>query len=128
MELSLIVQAGWLLLAAVLISAGYELWRAIARAGVSVHDSMAKWVQGLPIYLVATVVSALLIIGWQWGPLAGVIVAGGSCLASIFWYGPTVLPTRDPGLIDWVEDRLFTILVGVVFVLLVYELLGSTLS
>lgn len=125
--LSLSGQAGWLLLAATVISVAYELWRATARAGLSAHDSKAKWVQGLPIYVVATVVSALLIIGWEWAPLAGMVVAGGSFLTSVFWYGPTVLCRRDPELIDWIEDRVFTALVGIVFILTLYELLGVDL-
>lgn len=127
MEPSLAGHAGWLLLVAALISVLYELWRATARAGVSPNDSMAKWIQGLPVYVVAIVVSVLLIAGWEWASLAGLVVAGGSCLASIFWYGPTVLIERQPGLIDWVEDRLFTMLVAIVFVLLVYEVAGFRL-
>jgi hypothetical protein len=62
------------------------------------------------------------------GSLGGLVVAGASVLASIFWYGPTVLPTRQPRLVDWVEDRVFTILVGVVFALLAYEVLGYRLA
>jgi phosphatidylserine synthase len=128
LELSLTSQAGWLLLIAAVISVTYELWRATARAGVSPNDTMKGWIQGLPIYAVALAVSVLLIIGWEWAPLAGLVVAGASVLASIFWYGPTVLPTRQPRLVDWVEDRVFTILVGVVFALLAYEVLGYRLA
>jgi phosphatidylserine synthase len=128
MELALANQAGWLLLAAALISVLYELWRAMARAGVSPNDSMSSWLQGLPIYVIAVAVAMLLIVGWEWAPVAGFAVAGLSCLASIFWYGPTVLPTRQPQLIDWVEDRVFTMLVAIVFALLAYDLLGFSLT
>jgi hypothetical protein len=79
---------------AAVISVVYELWRATARDGVSPNDSMSGWLQGLPIYIVAVVVSVLLIIGWEWAPVAGLIISGGSCLASIVWYGPTILPPR----------------------------------
>jgi hypothetical protein len=39
-----------------------------------------------------------------------------------------LLPTRQPQLIDWVEDRVFTMLVAIVFVLLAYDLLGFSLT
>jgi phosphatidylserine synthase len=127
MDLTLASQAGWLLLVAAIISVTYELWRATAHAGVSSNDSMSGWLQGLPIYVVAVAVSVLLIVGWEWAPIAGLVVSGASCLASIFWYGPTILPPRQPGLVDWIEDRVFTMLVAIVFVLLVYDVLGATL-
>jgi hypothetical protein len=49
-------------------------------------------------------------------------------LVSIFYYSPVMLPQRQPGLIDWVEDKLYTGLLFVAVALLTYELLGKSLA
>lgn len=127
MEIALTVLAGWLLLAAAILSWAYELWRATARTGVGPNDAMRDWLMMLPVYAGAVAMSALLIAGWEFAPLLGFVYAVASCLASTFWYGPRVLLDRRPGLVDWIEDRLFTMLVAVVAVLLGLDLAGISL-
>jgi phosphatidylserine synthase len=126
-DLPLPIVAAWLLLAATVISVVYELWRATARAGVGPNDSMADWLKGLPLYAGALVVVLLLLAGWELAPVLGLAYGVLASLASILWYGPTILCGRRPGIIDWVEDRVFTMLVAIVAVLLAFDLLGVSL-
>lgn len=128
MELTIAGQAGLLLLAAAVLSAAYELWRAVARTGVMRYDSLRAWFLSMTVVVVEVVVAALLLAGWAWAPLAGLILATGLFLISVFYYGPSVLFERRPGLVDHFEDRVFTALVAVVAVLLGYQLLGVTLK
>jgi hypothetical protein len=128
MELTITSQAGWLLLGAAVLSAVYELWRAVARTGVMRYDSIAAWLQSLMVVAVEVVVALLLLAGWEWAPHAGLILAGGLFLVSVFYYGPKVLFERKPGLVDHFEDRVYTALVAIVAVLLGYQLLGATLT
>jgi hypothetical protein len=127
MDVPLPTLAGWLLLMATILSVGYELWRAVARTGVGPNDSLRAWVTALPLYAGALVVSLLLLVGWEWASLLGLAYGLLASLASIFWYGPTVLLARRPGTIDWVEDRVFTMLVAIVALLLACDLLGVSL-
>lgn len=125
----LMVHAAWVLLAAHVLSAAYELWRASARAGVCEHDSMRNFLRkDLPLYVLAAVVIGLLLI--DVGPAAWLGL--GFCivviLASIFVYNPTVLLARKPGPVDWFEDLTFTGLHFVAATLLLYEVTGSTLA
>lgn len=128
MELTLASQAGWLLIAAAVLSAVYELWRAIARTGVMKYDSIRAWLLSMTVVVVEVVVAVLLLAGWEWAPHAGLVLATGLFLASVFYYGPKVLFERRPGLVDHFEDRVFTALVAIVAVLLGYQLLGVTLT
>jgi hypothetical protein len=127
MDMPLPTIAGWLLLIATILSVGYELWRAVARTGVGPNDSLRAWVTGLPLYAGALVVSFLLLVGWEWASVLGLAYGLLASLASIFWYGPTVLLARRPGMVDWLEDRVFTMLVAIVALLLACDLLGVSL-
>jgi hypothetical protein len=127
MDLPLTSLAGGLLLIATILSVGYELWRAVARSGVGPNDDLRSWVTGLPLYIGATIASVLLLAGWEYASIVGLAFAMLACLASIFWYGPTILLARRPGMFDWFEDRVFTMLVAIVAVLLVCDLLGVSL-
>jgi hypothetical protein len=127
MELSLTIVGAWLLLTATLISVTYELWRATARRDVSVNDNMKTWLQSLPLYGGAIVVVVLLLAGWEFAPILGFAYGLLAVAASMFWYGPTVMVPRKPELIDWIEDRTFTILVGLVAFLFAVDLAGVSL-
>ncbi len=127
MELTITSQAGWLLLAAAVLSTVYELWRAVARTGVMKYDSIPAWLLSMTVVIVEVVVAVLLLAGWQWAPHVGFILAGGLFWLSVFYYGPKVLFERRPGLVDHFEDRVFTVLVAIVALLLGYQLLGVTL-
>ncbi len=121
--------AAWVLVVAFGMSLLYELWRATAKAGISRHDSMRMFVtQGIVTYVVAAVVVGLLfagVAGAAWIGLAFSLVA---ILVSVFYYNPTVMPERQPGIIDWFEDLVFTGLLFVAATLLIYEISGKALG
>lgn len=48
--------------------------------------------------------------------------------ASILYYNPKILVKRDPRLLDWFEDLVFTSLVFLGMALLSYQVLGVTLE
>ncbi len=111
---TLSIHAAWVLTVAFALSLLYELYRATSKAGTSRHDTMRAFiVQGVALYGTAAVVITLLfrgVTGSQWLAL-GFAVA--MILVSIFYYNPQVLPERNPRMIDWVEDLVFT---GLLFV------------
>jgi hypothetical protein len=49
-------------------------------------------------------------------------------LVSIFYYNPKIMLERRPGVIDWLEDLVFTGLLFVTATLLLYEIVGKTLQ
>lgn len=123
------MQAAWALVAAFLLSLVYEIWRATAKAGTSRHDSMDSFVKNnVVLYVVAAVVIGLLFVRFAWAPLIGlafsVVVIG----ASILFYNPRIMLDRQPSMIDWFEDVVFTGLVFVAAALLLYQALGVTLE
>lgn len=121
--------AAWILVAANVISVLYEWWRATAKAGTSPHDSMRTFLtQGAAIYGVAAVVIGLMfanVTGAAWIGLGYAVISIG---VSVFYYNPVVMAEREPGLVDWVEDLVFTGLLFVAAALLILELAGRTLS
>lgn len=120
--------AAWSLLIAYLLSISYELWRATAKAGTSQHDSMRAFItQVVSLYLVAAIVIGLLFAGVA---VAAWIGLGFSILlifVSTLYYNPTIMLERQPGLIDWVEDIVYTGLHFVAALLLAYEVAGQAL-
>jgi hypothetical protein len=102
-ELTITSQAGWLLLGAPVLSAVYELRRAVARTGVMKYDSIQAWLLSMTVVVVEVVVAALLLAGWQWAPHLGFILAVGLLLISVLYYGPKVLLERRPALLDRFE-------------------------
>lgn len=128
MATDLEVLAAWVLLAANGISLLYELWRATARAGTSRHDSMRVFlVQGAFVYGVAAITVFMLFAGTTGAEWVGLGFAVISIVVSVFYYNPVVMSERSPGLIDWVEDLVFTGLLFVAAALLVLEVSGRTL-
>lgn len=105
------------------------MWRAVARSGVSKYDSIRAWLTSLlPVATIKVVVAVLLLVGWDWAPAAALIVSGGLFLVSVFFYGPRVLFDRSPGLIDHLEDRVYTALLAIVAVLAGYQVISVTLT
>ncbi len=91
----LMVHAAWALVAAHLLSAVYELWRATAKAGVSQHDSIGAFVrQDLPLYAIAAIVIGLLLfIGSGTAAWVGLVFSvGGDCCLHLH-----LQPEGDPG-------------------------------
>jgi ABC-type lipoprotein release transport system permease subunit len=107
----------------------YEVWRATAKAGTSRHDSMKVFLsQGVVIYVVAGVVIGLLLAGVGAAAWVGLIFSVGGILVSTFYYNPKIMIERQPGIVDWVEDLVFTGLHFVAATLLLYAVLGRTLG
>jgi phosphatidylserine synthase len=125
----LVTQAAWVLVAAFVLSLAYELYRATTKAGTSVHDSKASFVKNnVVLYVVAALVIALLFAGFEWAPWVGLIFSAVVTAASILYYNPKIMLERDPGVLDWFEDLVFTSLVFLAMALLVYQVLGVTLE
>lgn len=76
----------------------------------------------------AGLVIGLLFTGFRWAVWLGLIVSVGLILVSIFYYKPLTMPERKPGMIDWFEDLVYTGLLFVAAALLMYEVLGKSLS
>lgn len=120
--------SAWTLIVSFALSLLYELWRATAKAGVSRYDSMRGFVQGLWLYVLATIVVVLLFAGTPFAAWVGLIFSTLVILVSIFYYNPTMLPARKPGMIDWFEDLVYTGLAFVVAALLTLEVSGFALT
>lgn len=124
----LTTHAAWVLFVTFAISLLYEIWRGLAKAGTSRHDSPKALAQQLVLYVVAAAVIAALaaqVAGAAW---VGLVFSVVMILVSVFYYNPVIMLEREPGLIDWLEDLLFTGLLFVAATLLLYEVLGWSLT
>lgn len=122
---TLVRHAAWVLTVTFAMSIAYELWRATAKAGTSRYDRMKDlllW--GLVLYGVSAAVVVALFLDSGWAPWAGLVLSVGWILNSILYYNPTVMLDRQPGIVDWIEDLVFTGLLFVAATLLLYEVLG----
>lgn len=120
--------SAWVLIVSFALSLIYEFWRATAKAGVSRYDSMRAFIQGLWLYVLATVVIVLLFLGVPFAAWIGLVFSVLVILVSIFYYNPKMMPAREPGLFDWFEDLVYTGLAFVSATLLALEVSGLTLS
>lgn len=118
--------AAWVLLITFAMSFTYELYRATVKAGTSKHDSLRVFVvEGLPVYVVAAAVVAVLFAGFAWAAYVGLVFAAASIAVSILYYNPRIMLERRPGIVDWFEDLVFTGLLFVVAAQLLYEIFGT---
>jgi len=125
----LMKHAAWILLITFVLSVLYELYRATIKAGVSRHDSLRTFVsQGLPLYVAAAIVIAMLFAGFTWAAWVGLVFSVALILVSIFYYNPRIMLERQPDMIDWFEDLVYTGLLFVAAALLLYHVLGKTLA
>ena len=121
-------QVSWIMIAALALSAVYELYRSTVKAGTSKYDSIHGFLtQELPFYAIAFPLAALVRTGWRWVAWTTLVVGVVLILVSIFYYSPIMLPQRRPGRIDWFEDKVYTGLLFVAVALLTYDLLGKTM-
>ncbi len=125
---ALATHAAWVLLVTFAMSFAYDVYRATAKAGVSRYDSTRALVQQLAMYVVAAIVIWALFAGVGWAPWAGLTLSVVMILVSIFYYNPVIMLERQPAILDWVEDLVFTGLLFVAATLLVYEVLGKSLE
>lgn len=124
----LVKHAAWVLLITFALSFSYELYRATIKAGTSRHDSMRSFIQTLVLYAAAATVIAALFAGLSWAAWAGLVLSILMILVSIFYYNPKIIVERRPGVIDWLEDLVYTGLLFVAATLLIYEIVGKTLQ
>lgn len=117
-----------MLVVAFVISLAYEAWRATARAGTSPYDSPKAFVEQLVLYVAAAGVVAALLAELVWAAWAGLVFCVVMILVSVFYYNPVIMPARQPAVVDWVEDLVFTGLLFVGAVLLFYEVAGWSLQ
>jgi hypothetical protein len=83
---------------------------------------------GLVLYAISAAVIVALFLGAGWAPWAGLVLSFGWILNSIFYYNPTIMLERQPRIVDWIEDLVFTGLLFVAATLLLYEVLGKELT
>lgn len=125
---TLLDHAALALAAAFGISIVYEWWRATAKAGTSRHDTMGGFaLQVGVLYLPAGVLIAGLLLGWPWAPVAALVFTTLMILSSVFYYNPVIMMERQPALVDWIEDLVFTGLLFVAAALLGYHVWGFML-
>lgn len=125
----LVTQSAWVLVAAFVLSLVYEAYRATVKAGTSAHDSWASFVKNnVPLYVVAALVITVLFADFEWAPWVALIFSAVVTAASILFYNPKIMLDRDPGLVDWFEDMVFTALVFLAMALLVFQVSDVTLA
>lgn len=124
----LALHAAWVLLVAFGLSFAYETWRMLARREVSAHDTPAEWRKGLVIYAVAAAVIWALFAGTAGSAWMGLALSLAFILISTFYYNPVIMRDRSPGVVDWIEDILFTGLLFIAAWMLALHLLGFGIS
>ena len=82
----------------------------------------------ISIYAVAAAVIATLFVVLPGAAWIGLIFSAAGILVSIFYYNPKIMMERQPGIVDWIEDLVFTALLLVPATLLLYEVLGFSLQ
>ena len=120
--------SAWVLVVTFALSLIYEVWRATAKAGVSRHDSVGALVRELWLYVLAAIVIVLLFVGVPFAAWVGLIFSVVFIVVSIVYYNPRMMVERKPGIIDWVEDLVYTGLLFVVAAFLTLEVSGLTLA
>ncbi len=91
----------------------YELYRATVKAGASRHDSIQGFVAQLPLYAAAGLVVGLLQARHRVAPWIAAAFCATVIVISIGYYNPVIMLERQPGIVDWIEDLVFTSLLFV---------------
>ena len=120
--------SAWVLIVTFAISLIYELWRATAKAGTTRYDSLREFAKLSWLYVLAAVVIVLLFVGVPFAAWVGLVFSLAVIVVSIFYYNPQMMLARKPGIIDWVEDLVYTGLLFVVAAFLTLEVSGLTLA
>ena len=106
------LQAFWILIATFTLSLGYEaIYRYIVKAGVSAFDAWSF--SEIVFYLVGFGMTFLVLIKRVWVWWIELLFLLVLIAIAIFYYDPVMLLARHPGLIDWMEDTVYT---GLLFV------------
>ncbi len=106
------LQAFWILIATFTLSFVYEaIYRYIVKAGVSAFDAWSF--SEIVFYLVGFGMTFLVLVKRFWVWWIELLFLLGLIAIAIFYYDPVMLLARHPGLIDWMEDTVYT---GLLFV------------
>jgi hydrogenase/urease accessory protein HupE len=106
----------------------YEAYRGFVMTGVSQYDTPSLVGVSLLFSLVGIGIGYLAYRGPHWGRHVALLFVLAVIAGSIVLYNPVILPERDPGLIDHVENLLYTGLMIAVAILLLYDIRGVTLE
>jgi hypothetical protein len=124
----LAIHAAWVLAFAFILSFVYETWRVTFMRHVSEHDTVPAYLKNLAVYVVAALAIWALFAGIAGAAWIGLAVAVIGIGVSTFYYNPVIMRDRQPGIVDWVEDIVFTGLLFVAAALLIYDLGGYSLA
>ncbi len=116
------IQAAWTLVVTFTLSIIYELWRSIAMTGISEYDNMAAFWALSPLYIAAAFMIYALFKDYRWASWAGFIFSVVLIFVSIFYYNPQMMMVRQPHLMDWFEDLVYTGLLFTVATMLYYDI------
>jgi hypothetical protein len=110
-------------------SLAYELWRVVARRGVSEYDTARRFMRDqVAFYVISTAFVAVLLLDWEFAALAGLGLVLFILAFSLVQYFPKTYPARRPGLVDNLEALWFIATVGAAGVLNIVQLAGLTLT
>jgi hypothetical protein len=119
------IQVFWILLTTFTLSLSYEVYRDIAKAGVSSFDTFNP---ALAIfYLIGFGMAVLVRTNQRWTWWLALLYTLGLIAVGTFYYDPIILPARHPGLPDWFESVAYLGLLFIAVFLCLQQLRGSML-
>jgi hypothetical protein len=119
------IQTFWALVATFTLSLSYEVYRDIAKAGVSSFDAFNS---ALAIfYLVCFGMTFLVRTNQRWAWWCMLLFTLGLIALGTFYYDPVILPARHPGPIDWFESVAYLGLLFIAAFLCLQQLRGRML-
>src|SRR5260370_16447392 len=92
------IQAVWILLTTFTLSLGYEVYRDIAKAGVSPFDTFNPAL--VIFYLIGFGITVLVRTNQRWAWWLGLLFPLGLIALGTFYSAPLILPARHPGPLD----------------------------
>lgn len=119
------LQAFWILLTTFTLSLGYEVYRDIARAGVSSFDTFHPAL--VLFYLISFGMTVLVRTNRRWAWWLVLLFTLGLIALGTFYYDPVILPARHPGLLDWFESVAYLGLLCIANYLCIQQLRGTIL-
>ena len=119
------IQAFWILLTTFTLSLGYEVYRDIAKAGVSSFDTFNPAL--VIFYLIGFGMTVLVRTNQRWAWWLVLLFTLGLIALGTFYYDPVILPARHPGPLDWFESVAYLGLLFIATFLCLQQLRGHML-
>ena len=119
------IQAFWILLTTFTLSLGYEVYRDIAKAGVSPFDTFNPALA--LFYLIGFGMTVLVRTNQRWAWWLVLLFTLGLIALGTFYYDPVILPARHPGPLDWFEGVAYLGLLCIATFLCLQQLRGTIL-